>query len=186
MKTAKILLATIFWAVITRGACVGLQSAQAPSMNHQTVAGEGAKGNENTQAQTGKDEAVNSPDRSQTAPASPARTAAKGRTVVRPTKPAPSHPVSSAKKPANESLPAANTLADQPKSHPTGSSTSTGSPHKTVNPRSAPVPSYAESLNGQQFKNSRVPGSRMASAGGPANSTRGTAAINGSDMKRKF
>jgi hypothetical protein len=48
-----------------------------------------------------------------------------------------------------------------------------------------PAPSSAVSVNGQQFKNSRDPGAHLAVSGGPLTSSRGTAAINGTNMKRK-
>jgi hypothetical protein len=47
------------------------------------------------------------------------------------------------------------------------------------------APSSAVSVNGQQFKNSRDPGAHLAVSGGPLTSSRGTAAINGTNMKRK-
>jgi hypothetical protein len=47
------------------------------------------------------------------------------------------------------------------------------------------VPSSAVSVNGQQFKGSHVPGARLVASGGPATTPRGTAAINGTDMRRK-
>jgi hypothetical protein len=48
-----------------------------------------------------------------------------------------------------------------------------------------PAPSSAVSVNGQQFKNSRDPGAHLAVSGGPLTSSSGTAAINGTNMKRK-
>jgi len=58
-------------------------------------------------------------------------------------------------------------------------------PTQVVSHRNLSAPSSAVSLNGQQFKNSRDPGARLAVSGGPLTSSRGTAAINGTNMKRK-
>jgi hypothetical protein len=56
---------------------------------------------------------------------------------------------------------------------------------EAVGHHSPTVPSSAVSVDGQQFKNSRDPGARLAVSGGPPASARGTAAINGTTMKRK-
>jgi hypothetical protein len=58
-------------------------------------------------------------------------------------------------------------------------------PNQAVSHRSLSAPSSAVSVNGQQFKNSRDPGAHLAVSGGPLTSSRGTAAINGTNMKRK-
>jgi hypothetical protein len=47
------------------------------------------------------------------------------------------------------------------------------------------VPSWGDSVNGLQFRNSRNPGSHLAGGGGPATIARGTAVINGTDVKRR-
>jgi hypothetical protein len=56
---------------------------------------------------------------------------------------------------------------------------------KAGNHHSLLAPPPTASVNGQQFKSSRDPGARLASSGGPLTATRGTAAINGTNMKRK-
>ena len=56
---------------------------------------------------------------------------------------------------------------------------------KAASHRSVPVPPATVAVNGQQFKSSRDPGARLASSGGPLTAAKGTAAINGTDMKRK-
>jgi hypothetical protein len=58
-------------------------------------------------------------------------------------------------------------------------------PGPAVSHRSLSAPSSAVSVNGQQFKNSRDPGGHLAISGGPITSARGTAAINGTNMKHK-
>jgi len=69
--------------------------------------------------------------------------------------------------------------------HLTGSATSSRVANKTVSHRSVSAPSPAVSVNGQQFKGARDPGARLASSGGPPTAARGTAVINGTNMKRK-
>ncbi|MGC2711495.1 MAG: hypothetical protein WA252_20350 [Candidatus Sulfotelmatobacter sp.] len=58
-------------------------------------------------------------------------------------------------------------------------------PSQAVSHRSLSTPSSAVSVNGQQFKNSREPGAHLAISGGPLTAARGTAAINGTNMKRR-
>jgi hypothetical protein len=58
-------------------------------------------------------------------------------------------------------------------------------PNQAIGHRSLSAPSSAVSVNGQQFKNSRDPGAHLAISGGPLTAARGTAAINGTNMKRK-
>jgi hypothetical protein len=55
----------------------------------------------------------------------------------------------------------------------------------SVTRRQSPTPARAIAVNAQQTKSSRDPGAHMAVSGGPANSTHGTAAISGTNMKRK-
>jgi len=58
-------------------------------------------------------------------------------------------------------------------------------PNYAVRHRSLPAPSSAVSVNGQQFKNARDPGAHLAITGGPLTAARGTAAINGTNMKHR-
>jgi hypothetical protein len=201
MKRSRFLLPMIPWAVISwaviswtvqvHAASVGLQSDQASKASSQAATGEAsATGDENGRAQSEKDQASNNSgrsnlDRNETNPAAGRKSVVKPRRAARPAKPASSHQPRSAKTAANESFPAGSAPSANSEFHLTGPSTSTSNLHKTVVARSTPVSLPAVSVNGQQFKNARNPGARMASSGGPANSTRGTAAINGSDMKRK-
>jgi len=68
-----------------------------------------------------------------------------------------------------------------------GSTKLTGVPDRTVSNRSLPGRSSAGfALSGQQFKNARNRASGLAIIGGPANSTRSTAAaINGTGLNRR-
>jgi hypothetical protein len=69
--------------------------------------------------------------------------------------------------------------------------TSVGSTHvssvlSTSNRKiSTPSASANAAVNGQQFRPPRDPGARLAAVGGPLTASRGTAAINGTNMKRK-
>lgn len=58
-------------------------------------------------------------------------------------------------------------------------------PNQAVSHRSLSAPSSTVSINGQQFKNSRDPRAHLAISGGPLTAARGTAAINGTNMRRK-
>jgi hypothetical protein len=68
--------------------------------------------------------------------------------------------------------------------HP-GSIPSNVAPNKAISHRSLPAHPSAASVNGQQFRNSRNPGARLAASGGPSAAARGTAVISGNNMKRK-
>jgi len=96
-----------------------------------------------------------------------------------------SKPVSRHQHPAAAGNARPATLENGMAFHHVGSTTSSAVPNKTVNHRSIPAPSAAVSVNGQQFRSARDPGARLAVSGGPLTATRGTAAINGSNMKRK-
>jgi len=93
----------------------------------------------------------------------------------------PSNQALSTRKPGNHN-PRTNTLGnalDFPMRRP---SRSLGLAGKTAGNRSLPVPA---ALSGQQFKNAHNRGASLAIIGGPANSTRNTAAVNGTSMNRK-
>ena len=98
-------------------------------------------------------------------------------------KPVPNYRARLAKRPTTSGV-----RIEEPESTPAlkriSSNTATNIP-KPVSRRSPSVPSSAVSINGQQFKNSRVPGAHLVASGGQAITARGTGAINGTDMKRK-
>jgi len=62
-------------------------------------------------------------------------------------------------------------------------SPSTGAAHRADNRRGMLVPSPTGAANGQQFTNPHNPGARLVTSGGPARSPRGTATINGTNLK---
>jgi len=66
----------------------------------------------------------------------------------------------------------------------TGSTTSTVVPNRAVNHRNLPVPPPRAGLNGRQFNRDR--GARLATSGGPPLVEKGTAEINGTNLKPKL
>jgi hypothetical protein len=98
------------------------------------------------------------------------------------TKRAPSHPGSSMDQVTNNlrsTLPANSADFRQPDSK------AANVPARTANPHGTNVSASLVAVNGQQFKNSRDPGARLAVSGGSLTAARGTAGINGTTMKRK-
>jgi hypothetical protein len=189
MRKARIFLPMIFWVVLVHGTSFGSQSGvaqeQTSSQSAEKSANSSRAGSNDTQARGGRDqrtEYLPSDENQKSVVAVKAGT--------RKHRPA----VSYAKLPQNRQLRSAKAatakdlqteaLRNVPGSHPI-SPTLSSVPGKTVRHSSRPVSPSTVALNGQQFKNFRDPGARMASSGGPANSTRGTGTINGTDVKRK-
>jgi hypothetical protein len=190
MKIARFLFVLILWAVLVHGTSLASQSGQ---VSGQTASQSGEKStsqtpldknNKDSQVSAEKDQTGGHLDHNQKTPTGETRSTAKIHSAVHQAKPAPGHQARSVKMPADESLQAGTPL-NVVDSHQTSSNPSTGILSKTVTHSSTAVPARNVVLNGQQIKNSREPGARLASSGGPANATRGTAAINGSDLKRK-
>jgi hypothetical protein len=185
MSKAKVLLPMIFWVVLVGGASFGSQSNPAREQTAATSdenSAHSSRGSNGTQARGEKDQTGNYSDESQQNFAAARKGTPKRRPAASHTKPAPSHPLRSGKTPAANNL---RTVTSQNDSHQTSLTMPSGIPNKPCKHPSMTVPPSTVALNGQQFKNSRDPGARMASSGGSANSTRGTAVINGSDIKRK-
>lgn len=88
-------------------------------------------------------------------------------------------------KTAATSSPFLNTPASVGRLQHTGSGTPPAPPVKAVTRGNATPPLANVAVDGQQFRNSREPGAHLAVSGGPLTSPRGTAAINGTNMKRK-
>jgi hypothetical protein len=139
-----------------------------------------------------KDEVGNEKDHTRAKPAGETqeqsatitRSTTKGRPSARHSKSAPTYRARSVRKPTANSA-----LRDEPGNiaplELMGSKTVSNIPKKAASRRSLSAPSSAVSVNGQQFKNSRDPGAHLAITGGPLTAARGTAAINGTKMKRK-
>jgi hypothetical protein len=85
---------------------------------------------------------------------------------------------------ASSNVPARTSAVD---SNATGSGTIHAVVGQSTGNRKAstPSPSPSVAVNGQQFRNPHDPGARLASTGGPLTASRGTAAINGTNIKRK-
>jgi len=185
MKTARFLFLVMIAAVLLQGTSLASHaspaSQQTPSQRGQQSAGDEQKNGEvrHEKGQVGAEEAG---ERAKL-PAGVSRSAER-RARTSYSKPLSSHQQHPAKTPA-----ACNPRTAMPENgmgfQLTGSTTSSGGPGKTVNHRSTPVPPATGAVNGQQFKNARDPGAHLASSGGPLTATRGTAAISGTNIKRK-
>jgi hypothetical protein len=184
MKMARFFFVLMIAAVLLLGPSLA-QEGDHPSQ--QVVSRNGEKS-----ADQQKDEAGNDEDHTRAKPAGETqeqsatitRSATKARPSVSHSKPAPTYRARSVRKPTANSP-----RNDEPGSiapvEQMGSKTVSNIPNKAVSRRSPSVPSSAVSVNGQQFKSSRNPGAHLAASGGPATTARGTAAINGTEMKRK-
>jgi len=175
-------------AVLLQGTSYGRQSnsasQQTPSQSRETThSSEGQKdgqvrGETNQTGAGDSDVAENSPERR-------TRHVTQRRPKQSHARPAaPHHQVRSGRTPVASSL-RPETLENGMGFHQMGSTTSNGIPNKTINHHGSPVPSPTGAINGQQFKSPRDPGARLASSEGPLTATRGTAVINGTNMKRK-
>jgi len=108
----------------------------------------------------------------------------KRRSSISHPQPAVSHPRRLNKTPATNA-PRIDTPGSVTGPQETNLKTAVPAPNQAVSHRSLYAPSSAVSVNGQQFKNSRDPGAHLAISGGPLTAAKGTAAINGTNMKRK-
>jgi len=180
MKKARFLFGVIFWAVVVQGASFGSQSGKAPE---QTPTQSGEKSANNSSPDGSKDAQAGGENENQkgfpaSRPGSPKR-----RPSASQANPAPSRQLRSSKTPTAHNR--TKTPGDTLDAHQTSSTVPSEIPHRPLKHAGIPVPPSTAALNGQQFKNSRNPGARMATSGGSANSPRGAAVINGSDIKRK-
>jgi hypothetical protein len=190
MSKAKVLFPMIFWAVLVGGASFGSRSGQAQEHTSSQSGEKSAKssptGNNDTHPLGEKDQTTEylPSDENQKSFATIKAGTRKHLPAVSPAKPPQNRQLRSAKTPAAKDL-QTEALQNVPGSDQTGWSLSSGGPGKTIRPSRLAVHPSTVALNGQQFKNARDPGARMASSGGSANSARGTAVINGSDIKPK-
>jgi hypothetical protein len=184
MKMARFLFVLMIAACLLLGASLA-QEADHPSQ--QVISRNGEK-----PADYQKDEVGNDKEHIRAKPAGDTqeksatntRSTSKTRPRVSHSKPAPIYRARSVRKPTENSR-----RIDEPGNtaplEPVGSKTASKIPNKAVSRRGPSVPSSAVSVNGQQFRDSHNPGARLAVSGGPATIARGTAAINGTEMKRK-
>jgi hypothetical protein len=189
VRKVRVFWAMIFWAVLVHGASFDSQSGQAKEQTPATSGEKSAsnsspKDSKNTEAPGQQVQTGNFSDDSQRSFSAVKQGTAKRYQMASHAKPAPSHQQRSVKASAakNIQMEVPRNVRDSHQAIPTLPG---NVPGRTVSHSSRPVSRPTVALNAQQFKNSRDPGARMLSAGGPATSTRGTAAINGSDMKRK-
>jgi hypothetical protein len=190
MKKARFLFVMIFWAVLAQGASFGSQSGQAREQtgsqsDEKSANNSSPDGSKDPKAHGQKDQTgeYSLSDENQKSFAAVEAGTPKVRKAVNQAKPAPRQ-LRSAKTPTANNLPK-ETPRNTLDSRQTSSTMPSQAPNKPLKHTAMPVPPPTVALNGQQFKNSRDPGARMATSGGSANSARGTAAINGSDIKRK-
>jgi hypothetical protein len=189
MKTAWFLFLIIAWASLLQSTSFARPSGQAsqptPSQSRSSTLGARPGGNDETQVRAEHDQTGGAhSEQDMNIPARVTKGLPNHPASVNP-KPVPSRQARSVKTRAanNFRMGAPGNNMDF---HQVGSGISTAAANKTVNRRSLPVPPpTVGALNGQQFKNGRNPGARLAISGGPAYSTRGTAAINGSNIKSK-
>jgi hypothetical protein len=161
------------------------QEADHASQQVHSQSGETSADHQKDGVRSEKDQAHPKPtDETQQQPAVATGSTTKARPRVSHVKPTPTYRARSVRKPTANSP-----RNDEPGSiaplERMGSKTVSNISNNAVIRRSPSVPSSAVSVNGQQFKNSRDPGAHLAASGGPATSARGTAAINGTEMKRK-
>jgi hypothetical protein len=195
MKITCFLFASLFLAGLIPGTGLGYSFAQAmqqgPSQGAEKIAsGPVAEGQKDTQATDEKNQDSRNTNGKSTNSKSISKTKIKRGLIVRPAKPAPIHrQVQSANGPTANNFPPIPTENaahfSQTAPNVAAASASAVIPHKTQSYQKTSALASAFSINGERFKNSRQPGARLAINGGPANSTHGTAAINGSDIKRK-
>lgn len=184
MKTARLpllmILATLLLPGTSRASQVASAPQQAPSQSSEKSANDqknGAVRSEKDQAQSGESE-VDKPLASVT------RAKTKHAPTMSHSKPAQSHRPRPARTPTTNS-PRTAAPGNIAALKQTGSRVVTPVPKRAVSQRGPSAPPSVVSVNGQQFKNSRDPGARLAISGGPLTAARGTAAISGTNMKHK-
>jgi hypothetical protein len=189
MKKTRVLLPMIFSIVLVHGASFASQSDQAQeetssqsgekSANHSSP-----EGSNDTQVRGQKDQIGRYSNENQKGVLAAKDGTLKRRLSASHAEPLPSRQLRSGKMPAPDNL-GTETPRDTLDSHPISLTMPSRVPNKPVKHPSMLLPPPAAALNGQQFKNSRDPGAHLATSGGPANSRRGTAVVNGSDLKPK-
>lgn len=188
MKTTRFLFLTTVGAVLLQGISLASQSNSVPQQTHSQSreASDSSEGQKDGQVsreknQTGAgDSDVGQNSRERRTSHVTQRRPNQSHARLAPL----NHQVRSGKTAVASSL-RPETLENGMGFHQMGSTTSNGIPNKTINHRGAPIPSPTGAIKLQQFKNTRDPGARLASSGGPLTATRGTAVINGTNMKRK-
>jgi hypothetical protein len=164
---------SIFWVMIAIVFLLGTTHAQQTDRSSESLS---------RRSETSGDAREKPNDETQESSTSTMQSSIKRRASASHSKPVPTYPARPARKPT------ASRVGDPSNFAPLEtirSKTPTSIPGKVVNHRSSPVLSSSVSINGQQLKNFRDPGAHLATNGGPATISRGTAAINGPTMKTK-
>jgi hypothetical protein len=184
MKPSRFFLAMTFWVVLLQGASLAAQASPAPPQATSQSGGRSVD-QQNNEVRNDQDTArPKEADENQEQSAYVTRTTSKRGPSASHFKPVPSHQVHSAKTRATNS-PRTDALGSVSTPQQTGSKAATALRNKAASHHSPSAGPSAASANGQQFRNSRNPGARLAVSGGPPSSPRGTAAISGTNMKRK-
>jgi hypothetical protein len=169
MKKTWVLLPMIFGAVLVHGANCS-ESNQAQEIK--------------SSPQSSEKSANNRDPKDLKKSTSVAASAAKRRTAAGQAKPAPRRALRSSKPQAANDLPN-ESPRNVPGFYQPSSTMSSDASGKRVKHSSTPAAKPILALNGQQFKNGRDPGAHIAGSEIAAKPNRGTAAINGSEMKRR-
>lgn len=189
MRTMRFLFLTTVGAVLLQG--TSLASSQSNSVPQQThsqsrEASDSSEDQKDGQVRSEKNQTgAGDSDVGQNSPELRTRHVTQRRPNHSLVRPAPlSHQMHAGKTPVANSL-GPEKLENSMGFHQMGPTTSNGFRNKTINHHTTLIPSAAGAINGQQFKSPRDLGARLASSGGPLTATRGTAVINGTNMKRK-
>jgi hypothetical protein len=184
MKTARFLLVIVMGAVSLPGTSFAWQ-VDHPSQPVPSQSGEKSADRQKDDVRNVKDQARPAEtDENREQPADVTRTTTKHRSSTSHSKPAASHQTHPARTPTKSSS-RTGTLGSVAPPEQMGSRAANNLPNKAVSHRNLSMLPSAVSVNGRQFRNSHDPGAHLAISGGPQTSARGTAAISGTDMKRK-
>jgi cytoskeletal protein RodZ len=189
MKKSWVLLRMILFAVFALSTSVLAQSAPAKEQtssqsDKKSAANSLPDVSNDTPARAQKDQTSKYSVENQQSFAAVKQGTPKRRPAVSHAKPDPSRQQGSGKTPAADNL-RMETPRNALDSHPPNTTIPSQVSRQPLIHPNRPVLPPTVALNGQQFKDFRNPGARMAISGGSANSTRGTAVINGTDMKHK-
>jgi len=184
MKTTRFLLLMIVGAGLLQGTSVASQSNSATQQMPSQKTGQSTSDHTNGEVRGEKEQTPSAQADEDTRPPTGASRTAQHRSRASSSKPTSAHPAAPAKTPTTNhhrsEVPGSVATQQQ-----TGLKAVAAVSSKAASHRSVPVPPATVAVNGQPLKSSRDPGARLASSGGPLTATRGTAAINGTNMKRK-
>jgi len=179
VRCSRFLFAMMVAAILLQGTSLASQSNSAPSQKTEQSTSEQQT---NGEVRGEKEQTPLAQAGEGTRPPAGASRTAKHRSRASSSKPISTHPAAPAKTPTkNHGSEVPRSVAKQQ----TGLKAVAAVSSKAAGHRSVPVPPATVAVNGQQFKSSRDPGAHLAVSGGPLTATRGTAAINGTNMKRK-